>query len=189
MTINEYAQNFVGYNPPIALVELLLFEATEAKDDYYSEGFELMIDDKYTLKSWSKDLGFLNQLIPFAQADSTGSFYAIWVNKSKDLDYSPIVVFGSEGGCHIVAQNILELLKLLTMDTEPMVDTDGVYYYKDEENYEPSKYLRKFKQWLSLQYNIAPVTDNNTAEQLIEKAQDVFQDDFWEWASNFIDDF
>lgn len=186
MTLKEYSRNFVGYPVPTILVDLLTFETDNAIDAYYSESFELIIDDKYGLRTWSKEADFLNQLFPFAQAESNGSFYAFWLEKGQDLNTAPIVVFGGEGGYHVVANNLLCLLKLLSLDVEPMVDEDGVYYYKDEENYEPSVYSRKFKKWLREYYFLSPISTNFVAEQLVEEAQDLYQELFLLWMAPFV---
>jgi len=187
MTLKEYAQNFMGYPVPAILVDLLAFETDNALDDYYSESFELIVDDKkYGLSIWSKETNFLNQLFPFAQADSNGSFYAFWLNKGGNLNTAPIVVFGSEGGYHVVADNLLSLLRLLSLDVESMVDEDGVYYYKDEENYEPSLYSRKFKKWLREYYFLSPISTNFVAAQLVEEAQDLYQELFLLWMAPFV---
>lgn len=186
MTLKEYSHNFMGYTVPAILVDLLTFEKDHAIDDYYSESFELIVDDKFGLKTWSNEVDFLNQLLPFAQADNNGSFYAFWLYKNQDLNTAPIVVFGSEGGYHVVANNLLTLLRLLSLDVEPMVDEDGVYYYKDEENYEPSLYSRKFKKWLREYYFLSPISTNFVAEQLVEEAQDLYQELFLVWMASFI---
>lgn len=187
MTIKECSQNFMGYPVPTILVDLLAFEADNAIDDYYSESFELIINDKYELRTLSKEPTFLNQLFPFAQADSNGSFYAFWLGKGQDLNTAPIVVFGSDGGHHVVANNLRSLLKLLSLDVEPMVDEDGVYYDKDEENYEPSLYSRKFKKWLREYYFLSPISTNFVAEQLVEEAQDLYQELFLLWMAPFLE--
>lgn len=186
MTIKECSQNFMGYPVPTILVDLLAFEADNTIDNYYSESFELIVDDKYSLKIFSKESTFLDQLFPFAQADNNGSFYAFWLRKGQDLNTAPIVVFGSDGGYHVVANNLLSLLRLLSLDVEPMVDEDGVYYYKDEENYEPSPYSRKFKKWLREYYFLSPISTNFVAEQLVEEAQDLYQELFLLWMAPFV---
>ena len=186
MTIKECSQNFMGYPVPTILVNLLAFETDNAINDYYSESFELIVDDKYELKILSKESTFLDQLFPFAQADNNGSFYAFWLTKGQDLNTAPIVVFGSDGGYHVVANNLLSLLRLLSLDVEPIVDEDGVYYNKDEENYEPSPYSRKFKKWLREYYFLSPISTNFVAEQLVEEAQDLYQELFLLWMAPFV---
>lgn len=186
MTLKEYSHNFMGYPVPTILVDLLNFEADHAIGDNYSESFELIIDDKYGLSAWSKESNFLDHLFPFAQADSNGSFYAIWLRKGQNLNTAPIVVFGSDGGYYVVACNLFSLLRLLSLDVEPMIDEDGVYYYKDEENYEPSIYSRKFKKWLREYYFLSPISTNFGAEQLVEEAQELYQELFLLWMAPFV---
>lgn len=186
MTIKECSLNFMGYPVPTILVDLLAFEADNPINDYYSESFELIVNDKYELRTLSQEPTFLNQLFPFAQADNNGSFYAFWLDKGQDLNTAPIVVFGSDGGYYVVAQNLLSLLILLSLDVEPMIDEDGVYYYKDEENYEPSLYSRKFKKWLREYYFLSPISTNFAAEQLVEEAQDLYQELFLLWMAPFV---
>jgi hypothetical protein len=176
----------MGYPVPTILVDLLAFKADNAIDDYYSESFELIIGDKYELRTFSKEPAFLNRLFPFAQADNNGSLYAFWLEKGQDLNTAPIVVFGSDGGYHVVASNLRSLLRLLSLDVEPMVDEDGVYYYKDEENYEPSLYSRKFKKWLREYCFLSPISTNFVAEQLVEEAQDLYQELFLLWMAPFL---
>jgi len=186
MTLKEYSQNFMGYPVPTILVDLLTFETDNAIDADYSESFELMIDDKYGLRTLSKEPVFLDQLFPFAQADNHGSFYAFWLGKGQDLNTAPIVVFGSEGGYHVVANNLLSLLRLLSLDVEPIVDEDGVYYDKDEENYEPSPYSRKFRKWLREYYFLSPISTNFVSKQLVEEAQELYQELFLLWMAPFV---
>lgn len=186
MTIKECSQNFMGYPVPTILVDLLAFEADNAIENYYSESFELIVDDKYELRTLSQEPAFLDQLFPFAQADNNGSFYAIWLDKGQDLNTAPIVVFGNDGSYYVVAQNLLSLVRLLSLDVEPMVDDDGVYYYKDEENYEPSLHSRKFKKWLREYYFLSPISTNFAAAQLVEEAQDLYQELFLLWMAPFV---
>ena len=60
--------------------------------------------------------------MPFAQATGGGSFYALWSDgQTKTTSDMPVVVFGDEGGAHVVAENVRGLLQLLTYGVEPMV--------------------------------------------------------------------
>jgi len=187
MTLKEYAPNFVGYDIPNILIELLAFENECSNNAYFSEGFELIFDDKSGLKTWSDNPTFLRQLIPFAQADAMGSFYAFWaINGNKNLAQAPIIVFGSEGSFYIVANRLLEFLQLLSLDVEPMVDNDGVYYAKDDANYEQSPNLRKYKKWLRLHYHLCSISNNFAAEEIVDQAQNSYQEAFWMWSSQFI---
>ena len=79
-----------------------------------------------------------------------------WLDYSTtaDLNKMPIVLFGDEGGEHILADDLLQLLQILTYDSEPMVDHDKVSYYKDQEQYQPSPRLGGFKEWVKETFNI-----------------------------------
>ncbi|SKA28720.1 hypothetical protein SAMN04488128_10321 [Chitinophaga eiseniae] len=83
---------------------------------------------------------FLAQLIPFAQANGSGSFYALWQhNDSTDLNELPVGVFGDEGGEYGVAENLNRFLQLLTIDAEPMI-FDGVNYFREQH---PTGHFRR----------------------------------------------
>jgi hypothetical protein len=115
---NDFIKNFNGLTIPDELAKLLDFQNNVSKENFYSAGFELIVVlEKFGLRTYSEDLQFLNSILEFANADGTGSSYGFWLNGSKqDLRETPIVIFGSEGGFHIVARNIQELLQILTYD-------------------------------------------------------------------------
>lgn len=186
MNLDEYAQNFVGYTIPNVLVDLLSFANHCPSDDYFSESFELLVDIEYGLETWSSAPEFLDRLIPFAIADGNGSFYAIWSQTNQDLNNAPIIVFGGDGSFHVVAANILDFLRLIALDVEPIVDSDGVYYCRDEENYEPSPCARKYRNWLRQHYYLSPISNNLAAEQIVEQAQESYQEAFWHWIRQYI---
>ncbi|MET7465682.1 hypothetical protein [Nonomuraea sp. NPDC005501] len=50
-------------------------------------------------------------MISFAQANSSGSMYAIWRKDDRaDLATPPVVALGDEGGIHLVARDVRELI-------------------------------------------------------------------------------
>jgi hypothetical protein len=110
-----------GKRPPVALKKLLDFESEFGND--YAEGFELEFGDKPSSGSWSSEKGFSDSFVGFATADGSGSFYAFWI-VDEDLEKCPIVAFGNEGEAHVVAENMLQLIRLLTCDTEISIDLD-----------------------------------------------------------------
>ncbi|MCQ4140620.1 hypothetical protein [Chryseobacterium sp. EO14] len=181
MELNEFKRNFVGFELPKELI--LLNEFDNNVSDYYSEGFELALDDKSGIATWSENKDFLDRLMPFAQANASGSIYALWDDgENKELVNLPVVVFGDEGGYHVVAENIIGLLQLLTFDTEISVDYDEVYFYKDEEDYEESHNLSLYKNWLKENLNLEPI--ENT-EEIIEKAQQKYKSKFDNWVGQY----
>src|SRR6478735_7263510 len=127
-TLQEYAANFAPHPVPGLLAKLYEFQSEH--DDFFSDGFELIVEDKSALHSWSEAPEFLDALFPFAQANGSGSTYALWLREGGSLDDAPVVIFGDEGGVHLVAENLATLLRLLGYDQEPMVGLDEVYYFK-----------------------------------------------------------
>lgn len=181
--LDSFLANFPDHAPPPELGALWEFQES-AGFEGYSEGFGLMADDKSGVASWSGDAAFLDRLIPFAQADGTGSFYALWLaTEGADLSQAPVVVFGSEGGSHVVAGNIRELLQLLTYDSEPMVDHDEVSFYKDPDDHEPTEASADYREWLgsrlSLSVPPAPL-------DIVDAAQKRWQADYRAWFSRYV---
>lgn len=181
LTLQEFSQNFGGAAVPQALAQLLEFQ-NETGFEYYSEGFGLLRDDKSgLLHGWSGEPAFLDKLMPFAQANGSGSFYALWQHDAAtDLAALPVVLFGDEGGEFVVAENIAGLLQLLTIDAEPMVFED-VSFYKDPEQ-EPSDYAEDYKTWLMEHLKLAPIEE---AETIMIPAQEKYQAAFDEWKDPF----
>lgn len=173
---------FQGLELPHKLLPLLRFDRQQAGGDYFSQGFELAIDaDKHGLRSYSEEVNFLEALYEFASADGTGSSYCFWLKDgNKNLQHAPVVVFGSEGGYHVVARNFDELLQLLSYDCEAMVDWDDVSYYKDPDE-SASAASAAFHRWLQ-QYDIALIDD---ADALVAQAQATYQQPFYQWMAQF----
>lgn len=183
MTLDDFKKNFNGQ-----ITEELtqFFEINdELGFENYSQGFGLYEDDKSGIASWSEDQEFLDKLMPFAQANGSGSMYVLWNNESgKSLNELPVVVFGDEGGYHIIAKNIFEFMRLLTFDNEISVDHEAVYFYKDEDDYEESENLSEYVTWIKENFNLDPVTTEDT-ETIIEAAQEEYKEDFDNWVSKY----
>ncbi|SEW34701.1 hypothetical protein SAMN05428988_4192 [Chitinophaga sp. YR573] len=178
----EFASNFHGNKLPDELSLLFEFEQEHGTESY-SECFYLDSDGESALSSWSTDKGFLKMLMPFAVANGSGSVYAFWdEGKGKSLKEMPVVVFGDEGGVHVVGKNILELMQLLTYDTEISVYHDEAYFYKDEEEYQESEYAEAYKNWLKETFNINPV---DKPGEIIKSAQDEFKALFDVWFAQY----
>lgn len=183
MELTEFEQNFKNYTIPTELIFLKYFQDRLPE---YSEGFYLLVDDKSGIKTWSENQDFLDRLMPFAQANCSGSTYGIWNDGTdKPLNQLPIVVFGDEGGVHIVAENILQLMQILTFDTEISVDFDQAYFYKDEDDYEESEDNSSYKNWLKENFQLDPIAD---PDKIIEKAQEKYKVAFDNWFGQFYKD-
>ena len=184
MNINDFAKNFNGAVIPDELVKLLEFENNIAKNEFYAAGFELTVtEEKYGLKTYSENVEFLNSILEFANADGSGSSYGFWSkNGAQNLKMAPIVIFGGEGGFHVVASNILELFQILLYDTEPMVSWDKVYYYKDESDFEPSEQSAAFKKWVAENFKIDLTYK---ADDIVKAAQIKQQEEFKTWMEKY----
>jgi hypothetical protein len=184
-TLITFEENFGREDVPNALIKLYTYQLDSSGFEQYANGFGIMIDDKGGLKSWSEDETFLNRLYPFAQANGSGSFYCIWDDGSgRKLREMPIIVFGDEGGIHVIAENCEELLKILSFDVEVSVDHDSAYYYKSDEYYSESDDRTAFLAYIKADYNIEPITD---AQPIIDKAQALHKEKFDAWCKNYFE--
>ena len=183
MEIKELLKVLQGKTAPTILTDLINFDNTVSKDDWFSEGFEFFVDEEnHLLITYSEDVELLNGLIQFAEAESGGSTYAFWIRDHEaKLDDALIVALGGEGGTHVVAENIKDLFKILTYDVSPMVDDESVSYYKDEDH-EASKYSSEYKTWLADNYDISSITN---ADEIVKKAQEKYQDEYKAWFDKF----
>jgi hypothetical protein len=183
MNIESFKKNLNLETLPRELEALIRFDTEQAQSGYFSESFELMIDNKSGIATWCNNPEFLNKLYPFAQANGSGSIYAIWDDGAgKALNEMPVVVFGDEGGVHPVAENFTAFLQLLTYDVEISVSHERVYFYKDEESYEESTERPLYLQWLKENFNLDPVTDT---KPILETAQLKYKQRFDEWMNSF----
>ncbi|WP_264523980.1 hypothetical protein [Flavobacterium sp. N502536] len=173
-SLEEYSAQFGKYVLPADLVKLYKFEQ-EYGVESYSECFGLTItEDKTGIKTWSEEEEFYNSFIEFAGANGSGSSYAYWLI-DDDLNKCPIVVFGDEGGIHVVAENTRELIHLLTFDTEISVDFDSAYFYKDEEYYEESENKEAFEQWVKKEFNLDTITSTEETDEIVNQAKEKYK--------------
>ncbi|WP_286969359.1 hypothetical protein [Flavobacterium sp. UBA4854] len=183
-SLEEFAVQFGHYKLPEDLVKLYEFEQ-EYGVETYSECFGLTItNDKTGIKTWSEEEEFYNSFIEFAGANGSGSSYAYWLI-DEDLNNCPIVVFGDEGGVHIVAENTKKLIQLLTLDTEISVDFDKAYFYQDEEYYEESENKEEFQDWVKNQFNLEAIESNEDADEIVEEAQRKYKQKFNDFLVKF----
>ena len=180
LSLNDYKQNFRPYEIPDVLIKLLEFEHDQS--DYFSSGFELVDDDKTCVKTWSENLEFLGSFFPIGQANGSGSTYAIWC-RSGELASSPIVIFGDEGGIHIVAENLMELLRILTLDIEPIVDLDSFFYPEDVQ--ERSARAADDVKWIESRYQLKPVAGAQEVMERVSLAQKRHGGEFRDWLQKY----
>lgn len=173
-----------AYSPVPELNLLKGFQDRVGFEDY-ADGFGLTgYNDTLGLRAgWSKDPEFLARLVPFAQANGTGSFYALWRHDDRaDLATLPVVVFGDEGGQHVVARNLRELLQLLAYDCEISVDWDEAYYYRDEDQRHRGGHA-DYVAWLDEKFGLPPAHDPDI---VVATARAELGERFAGWASGFL---
>lgn len=183
-SLEEFAVQFGNYKLPEDLVKLYEFEQEHGVESY-SECFGLTITEEKTgIKTWSEEEEFYNSFIEFAGANGSGSSYAYWLI-DKDLNNCPIVVFGDEGGVHVVAENTRKLIQLLTLDTEISVDFDSAYFYKDEEYYEESENKEEFQEWVKEQFGFDAIESNEEADEIVAQAKRKYKQKFNDFLVKF----
>jgi hypothetical protein len=174
LSFDTFKSQFGEHKVPKDLKMLFDFEK-EYGSEYYSQGFSINYIDKTGLKTWCEKQEFLNSFIEFATANGSGSSYAYWLVE-KDIENCPIVVFGDEGGVHVVANSTKDLIHLLTFDTEITVGFDGVYFYRDEDEYEKSEYKKEFVKWAKENFALKAIKKDEETEEIVARAKDKYQD-------------
>lgn len=188
----KYAKNFGKLGLPDVLAKLVEFQ-NDVGAEMFAEGFALQIDDKGLFKGFcapsgkpiaskAKEKGFLEALSPIAAATGTGSVYAIWNDgRSKKVEDMPVVVFGDEGGVHVVAENLKDLLAIVAADVEPMIDWDEVSYFKTPDH-EPSPEIGAYRKWLADNLGVKPAAK---PDAVVKKAQARLGAAFTKWMQSF----
>ncbi len=183
-SLEEFSAQFGNYKLPEDLIKLYKFDQ-EYGSETYSECFGLTItEDKTGIKTWSEEEEFYNSFIEFAGANGSGSSYAYWLI-DKDLNNCPIVVFGDEGGIHVVAENTRRLIHLLTLDTEISVDFDYAYFYKDDEYYEENENMSEFHEWVKNEFNLDALETNEEADEIVNQAKSKYKQRLNEFLTKF----
>jgi hypothetical protein len=179
----------VTAHPPVLDVERLRDFDAQLGSVFFSDGFELIdYDDVSYVDSWSSDPEFLARIVPFAQANGSGSVYALWrADEQAELSAAPVVVFGDEGGVHVVAGNVQALLRLLALDTEISVDWQRVYFWRDEEE-EHCPGHDRYLAWLA-ESGLTPADADDgdeTGHGLLAQAQESHGAAFKQWVTSFL---
>ncbi len=165
-------------------LEMLIEFQNQSGFENYSDGFGIYEDN---LDHWSTEPEFQEKLKVLGQANGSGSQYAFWENvKGKNLNQQPIVVFGDEGGVHIVAENLLQLMHLLTFDCEISVYWDEVYFYKDTDEHDGTDYNEEYCAWLQENFNLETISKEKV-DEIIENAQNKYKVEFANWIKQFIE--
>ncbi|MFJ2582260.1 hypothetical protein [Kitasatospora aureofaciens] len=184
-TITSLGDAMDGMYSPVTELNLLKDLQDRLGFENYADGFELFEygDTTGLVAGWSKAPEVTARLVPFAQANGSGSFYALWrLDDRADLATLPVVVFGDEGGQHVVARNLRELLQLLGFDSEISVDWDSAYFYRGKDHRHSDGH-GEFAAWLDRHFGL-PVTQDPDA--VVAAAQAELGQRFTDWAQAFL---
>lgn len=158
---------------PTEIARLWDFESRVGVETY-ADGFALRGGDVAALPNWSADPVFLASCIEFASANGSGSTYALWLVES-DLSNCPVLVFGDEGGIHVVASTLKDLLALLTYDAEVSVNHSAATYERDIDDYEESENRTKYLVWARGQF-VAPIETAEAAADIVARARAKYEE-------------
>lgn len=149
---------------------------------YYSDGFELReYGADAGLHTWSEHPEFLSRLIPFAQANGSGSDYALWrCDDRDDMATLPVVLVGDEGDLYVIALHLRELFQLLATDSEPFSDYG---FLASEDVEEHSEAHHEFLTWLDESFGLGPPEDLNALWAGRKESDDRFR----AWVRQFVD--
>ena len=178
---DEFAEELGLDALPEELARLLALQ-NRTGFECYSQGFGLMAIDKEELSGWTEDEALLDKLYPFAQANGSGSIYAIWDNDaSTSFSDKPILVFGDEGDAHVAADNLKQLLHLLSFDSEIAVDEDGIAFYKDKDSYEASEDLGKLTSMNKKYFGLSKLSSQKEVDAMVQQTQEKHKAAFEAW--------
>ncbi|WP_039937837.1 hypothetical protein [Streptomyces himastatinicus] len=150
---------------PIPELNLLKEFQDSLGGQFFAPGFELIAyDDDLDWFCGDAPEAYLERLIPFAYATSSGSFYALWrCDDRTDLAELPVIFFGDEGDLWIEARNLRELFRLLAAEADDPEDRDRVaparerylawldqnFGTGDAEREVLAEYARRFADWVA----------------------------------------
>lgn len=129
---------------PIPELNLLKELQERLAGQYFAAGFGLLdYDDDLDWFCGMADPEYLDRLIYFAYATSSGSYYALWrCDDRTDLATLPVIFFGDEGDLRVDARDLRELFRLLACEPE------------DPEDRRPGR--QEYLAWLNQNFGLAP---------------------------------
>ncbi|GAA3294140.1 hypothetical protein [Streptomyces cinereospinus] len=169
---------------PVAELNALKELQDELGFGNYADGFGLFAyGDTSWVDTWSQAPEFAARLVPFARANASGSFYALWrLDDRTDLATLPVVVFGDEGGMHVVARDLRELFRLLGFDAEIRVFWDCAYFYREPGERHTDGHSA-YAAWLDRRFGLLPA---DAPDALVAAAQEELGRRFEDWAEPWL---
>jgi hypothetical protein len=148
------------------------------------QGFEMYSDQADALQYFlpaEKLAKHKNDFVIIGQATHSGSLYAFYKAGGKTQDEWPVVVFGDEGGALVLAKDMGDFLRFLSLNVEPYVGSDyetntnkfDLYLSEEEEEESP---LQDYIEWIEGSYKLNRVTSIEQAnKEIIKPAQQLYQ--------------
>ena len=102
-----------------------------------------------------------------------------------DLATLPVVVFGDEGGQHVVAPDLRELFRLLGHDSEILVGHDSTGFWRDADEPHSPRH-DEYVTWLHRCFGLTPAADEQTADGIVEAARAAYGEAFARWHRPFL---
>lgn len=171
---------------PVPELNLLMELQERLGGEFISDGFEL-VEFGEPLHGWSDAPEFVDGFLSFANANGSGSLYAFWrIDGRADLAALPIAVFGDEGGIHLIALNLRDLLRQLACDRPLWVDWDGAGFWEYEGGHRQhgDQGHREYLAWLEEHFGLAPPDDPN---DLVRAASEELGERFTTWVRRYVD--
>ncbi|EID52321.1 hypothetical protein [Saccharomonospora xinjiangensis] len=123
----------------------------------FAPGFELFTyNDELDWFCGEAPDAYLDRLVPFAYATSSGSYYALWrCDDRTDLATLPVIFFGDEGDLRVKANDVRELLRLLAVEPD---DPDDRARLACER--------QRYRVWLRQNLGLTPLGDVSDASDV-----------------------
>ena len=183
LKLKDYKKNFHHHDVPDALGRLV--ELQNSLPGPFCQGFSLALDDRSKLMPFSEKREFLDALCPIGPANGSGALYVLWTREAvKEVGDCPVLVFGDAGAVHIVAENVLQFLRVLTLDAEPMIDGESLIFMKDDGG-PPSPGAPAYATWLETHFHLKPVKGVAEVELLVRSTQSFLEKPLQSWLKHF----
>ena len=184
LKLKEFKANFHHHEVPEELAKVLEFQNSVGVP--FSRGFKLAVHDRSGLVPISGKREFLDAICPLGPANGSGAFYALWAREAgKDVRDRPVLAFGEEGGVHVVAEEVRQFLRILTLDGEPMIDEESLLFVTDPT---PSPGARNYASWLEKHLHLKAVKDLAEVELMLRSTRVMLEAPLQKWLKHFADD-
>jgi len=166
------------------MIEALYEFEEEYGEESFVESFYLVEDSSFfeywmdVSKATAKELS--NSIYIFANADATGAKYGIWLKNEKEM---PVIFFSSEGDVKVIAKDLKDFLRILSLGYEYDLDTCEKNFTKDtfEEFLNTYPNFLHFREWLQnkMKINLLELSESGYKEvkEIIQEATVLYEEE------------